>query len=375
MLTSCREEVPLDREQFTRLLVEVHLVDATIEGTRGLKNQGERKNYAYYGDIFLRYGITNVEFDSCVSYYSRNTTLFEKIYVDVLDSLNHRLTVVNQTLTKLQAMDSISLFDLPDTLWLTSEMPDTTLRMDNLEPGKYVFDMTFRFDSLDRGLDDKLISYLLYHNSRDTIYFVDSLWYEGSFIRVDSLFTIDSIYDESGLATGWECRLMGLDSIFDYTARQDTFLVSETLTTIDTFKIKDIHILTDVLPHRYTWTQYVDSNFNSVVINFVASSNLDTLSYRSGMAIKAGLFKRYAAETSMSELMRDFNRAKRNIVPGTDTTISNRRAVLYIPDTLATDSLSTDSLATDSLQAESSEEMLPTDSLATELQESPEAID
>ncbi len=370
----------MDREQFTRLLVEVHLVDATIEGTRGLKNQGERKNYAYYGDIFLRYGITNVEFDSCVSYYSRNTTLFEKIYVDVLDSLNHRLTVVNQTLTKLQAMDSISLFDLPDTLWLTSEMPDTTLRMDNLEPGKYVFDMTFRFDSLDGGLDDKLISYLLYHNSRDTIYFVDSLWYEGSFIRVDSLFTIDSIYDESGLATGWECRLMGLDSLFDYTARQDTFLVSETLTTIDTFKIKDIHILTDVLPHRYTWTQYVDSNFNSVVINFVASSNLDTLSYRSGMAIKAGLFKRYAAETSMSELIRDFNRAKRNIVRGVDTTISNHRAVLYIPDTLsidslATDSLSTDSLATDSLQAESSEEMLPTDSLSTEAQESPEATD
>ena len=68
--TGCsRKKVPLDEKKFTALLIDLHRTDGTLSVARGLSGLNELKNYAYYNDLFRKYGITRAEFDSCMYYY------------------------------------------------------------------------------------------------------------------------------------------------------------------------------------------------------------------------------------------------------------------------------------------------------------------
>lgn len=57
--TGCsRKKVPLDEKKFTALLIDLHRADGTLSVARGLSGLNELKNYAYYNDLFQKYGIT-----------------------------------------------------------------------------------------------------------------------------------------------------------------------------------------------------------------------------------------------------------------------------------------------------------------------------
>ena len=97
--TGCsRKKVPLDEKKFTALLIDLHRTDGTLSVARGLSGLNELKNYAYYNDLFRKYGITRAEFDSCMYYYSANTELFSQMYDVVIDSLNRQMTAVDMIL-------------------------------------------------------------------------------------------------------------------------------------------------------------------------------------------------------------------------------------------------------------------------------------
>ena len=120
----------MEREKFTRLMVEVHLTDALLaEGKRNSMGLTDRKNYSFYGELLGRYGLTRGQFDSCVDYYSRNTTLIEQIYKDVIDSLNKRLTVVKRELAKLRVNDTVNILPISDTVWVEGWAEDTVVTL------------------------------------------------------------------------------------------------------------------------------------------------------------------------------------------------------------------------------------------------------
>lgn len=166
-ISGCHDKkAPLDKEQFTSLLLDMHRVDGTLAVSKGSRGNNDLKNYTYYNDLFKKYGITRAEFDSCMYYYSAQTVMFSKMYDVVIDSLNKQLTAVDKVLNKLKEKDSVNYFPLMDTLQLDSVY---TVVVDSIIPGLYKFNTTLYFDSLTPQRTRRIASYFLSEDNKDTL--------------------------------------------------------------------------------------------------------------------------------------------------------------------------------------------------------------
>lgn len=159
-------KVPLDKDEFTSLLIDIHRVDGALAVNRGMGRYNELKNYAYYNDVFKKYNISRADFDSCMYYYSAQTVLFSKMYDVIIDTLNHQLTAADLILNELKSKDSINYFPIMDTLRLDSIY---TVDMDSIVPGLYKFNTTIRFDTIVEGRARRLASYFLSADGTDTL--------------------------------------------------------------------------------------------------------------------------------------------------------------------------------------------------------------
>lgn len=164
-----RKKVPLDEKKFTSLLIDLHRTDGTLSVARGLSGLNELKNYAYYNDIFKKYGITRADFDSCMYYYSRQTALFSKMYDVVIDSLNKQVTAVDLVVKELKANDSLNYFPVQDTLVFDSCYTHILMEIDSIMPGQYRFSATLQFDTLDKGKNNRITSYFVSTDKTDTL--------------------------------------------------------------------------------------------------------------------------------------------------------------------------------------------------------------
>lgn len=171
VLLGCENpKVPLNEDRFTALLIEMHRVDGTLNVEKGIAGGQELKNYAYYNDLFRKYGISKADFDSCMYYYSAQTKLFSRMYDVVIDSLNKQLTGVDKVLSELKARDSVNYFPLLDTIALDSIY---TVTIDSIVPGLYKFSTTLQFDSLNRDVRHWIVSYFLSPDQEDTLHVRD----------------------------------------------------------------------------------------------------------------------------------------------------------------------------------------------------------
>lgn len=170
-----KQTVPLDTEQFRSLLIDLHKVDGTLAVNRGMRGNSELKNYAYYNNLFQKYGISREDFDSCMYYYSAQTNLFSEIYDFVVDSLNKELTLADKVLKDLRANDSVNYFP---RMFLADSLPSDTLRLDSvvtvtidsIVPGLYKFSTTLQFDSLSSNRTRYIVSYFVSEDNRDTLW-------------------------------------------------------------------------------------------------------------------------------------------------------------------------------------------------------------
>ena len=87
-LAACSKTVPLNKKEFTKLLIDVHTADGILSQARDYRYQ-EKGNYMYYNDVFRKYGITRTDFDSMLYYYS-GQKYFYKMYESVIDTLTAR---------------------------------------------------------------------------------------------------------------------------------------------------------------------------------------------------------------------------------------------------------------------------------------------
>lgn len=168
--TGCsRKKVPLDEKKFTALLIDIHRVDGALSVAKGLSGLNELKNYAYYNDLFDKYGITRADFDSCMYYYSANSEAFSKMYDAVIDSLNKQLTAVDIILRELKSKDSLNLFPVPDTLVFDSCYTHILVEIDSILPGQYKFSTQVQFDTLDKGKNNRITSFFVSKDDKDTL--------------------------------------------------------------------------------------------------------------------------------------------------------------------------------------------------------------
>ena len=165
-----QKKVPLDQQQFTALLIDMHVADGTLAQTKGYSAENEKKNYAYYNSVFRKYGIDRAEFDSCMRYYSAQTALFSKLYDVVIESLNKRLTDKNRVLNELRSRDSVNYFPRLDTIVLDTAHPVFTIVVDSLQAGLYRFATTIKFDTLDKGKNNRITAFFLTPDDKDTLH-------------------------------------------------------------------------------------------------------------------------------------------------------------------------------------------------------------
>lgn len=206
-ISGCREKkAPLNKEQFTALLIDIHRVDGTLAVGRGLRGNDEMKNYAYYNDLFKKYGITRADFDSCMYFYSAQTVMFSKMYDVVIDSLNKQLTAVDKVLNELKANDSVNYFPtMIDTIALDTIRLDSvvTVCVDSIVPGLYKFNTTLQFDSVYPSRTRRISSFFVSGDGKDTL------------------------------------------------------------------RVRDITVSPDTIQRNYNWSQYADSVYSRLVIRFM----------------------------------------------------------------------------------------------------------
>ncbi|MDE5422319.1 DUF4296 domain-containing protein [Ancylomarina sp. DW003] len=114
LLFSCKKEEEktyLSKDDFTRMLFDIHLADGILT-TKNIVSRGkEYKPSFYYNSIYKKYNITPSQFDSCVAFYTQNSALYEKIYEKVIDSLNRMETQYRMALKdSLVVRDTVNLW-------------------------------------------------------------------------------------------------------------------------------------------------------------------------------------------------------------------------------------------------------------------------
>lgn len=76
----------------------------------------------------------------------------------------------------------------------------------------------------------------------------------------------------------------------------------------DTLKVRDIRLIADTLAHRYQWSQYADSVYNRLEINFLDADNLQKLKYRRAVLWDITLFKPYTSPTKEDRLLQNLSK-------------------------------------------------------------------
>ena len=124
-ITACSKKVPLDKDQFTSLLIDMHTTDGMLSVARG-DIRTEKDNYLYYNDLFAKYGITREDFHTSVPYYRVHTALYIKIYHVVFDPLSRRQTKVMREWKELTMKDTVDLFPGYTMIVADTIRPDST---------------------------------------------------------------------------------------------------------------------------------------------------------------------------------------------------------------------------------------------------------
>lgn len=81
---------PIKKEIFINLLIDIHKTDAYFNTV----NKNELKDSLlnpknFYGMVFNKYDVTNIEFQQTILYYCYNISQFSEIYEQVVFKLNH----------------------------------------------------------------------------------------------------------------------------------------------------------------------------------------------------------------------------------------------------------------------------------------------
>lgn len=91
--TACKDDSgKIPREEFIPLLVDIHLLDGAIKQAKYRKSIRVPDSIEVYDYVLSKRGYTRSQFDSTLTYYSRNPREFERVYQEVLARLNRMET-------------------------------------------------------------------------------------------------------------------------------------------------------------------------------------------------------------------------------------------------------------------------------------------
>lgn len=94
--SSCKEKAPIEKKKMTQMVADYYMLDGVSKHElREVKNLDMNLVYV---DFLHQHGVTAAEFDSAVSYYSKNPIEFKEIYEGAIKIINKKLDVLNKEL-------------------------------------------------------------------------------------------------------------------------------------------------------------------------------------------------------------------------------------------------------------------------------------
>lgn len=98
LLTACKTDRSIDTDplppnliasdSLVKILVDVHLIEASLKTKHTKKPDNERFTNIYYDQLFKKYGITREQLNQSLDYYQRHAETFDKIYEQVITELS-----------------------------------------------------------------------------------------------------------------------------------------------------------------------------------------------------------------------------------------------------------------------------------------------
>ncbi|WNJ19435.1 DUF4296 domain-containing protein [Pontibacter sp. G13] len=99
-LAGCEEVVEnhLSEKEMQDLLLQVHLTDAWVEVSKQPINVRKRMRAELYDDVLASRGLDRETFEQSYQYYLKHPTVMDSLYQFVIDSLNRRMELHQDTL-------------------------------------------------------------------------------------------------------------------------------------------------------------------------------------------------------------------------------------------------------------------------------------
>lgn len=93
LLISCKDELavsytppPLSDSLFVKVLGEIHLVDALSKQKVTADNRMLETKYSQFKGVLEKHDVSQAEFDTTLTYYSKHPEHFKEIYNQIIDS-------------------------------------------------------------------------------------------------------------------------------------------------------------------------------------------------------------------------------------------------------------------------------------------------
>jgi len=203
-LSSCskeEEKTYLSKDDFTRILFDIHLTDGVLTSKNIVTRGKEYRPSFYYNSIYKKYDITPAQFDSCVSFYSQKSDLYEKIYERVIDSLNRM-----ETQFRIALKDSLVVRDTVN-LWKGR-------RRVSLARGRHK-DLSFSIPVTETGIYTVRASVKRFKDDQSEKPFLTAYFWKTDSLKQDKRIYFDSIpIDRSEEFVRYETQLEYSDSTF-----------------------------------------------------------------------------------------------------------------------------------------------------------------
>nr|WP_321405928.1 DUF4296 domain-containing protein [uncultured Carboxylicivirga sp.] len=141
-----------DSKEMSELLADVYIVEATMSQSGRRINKDDDKNIGYYKGVLDEYGLTKLEFDSAISWYSSHPDLFSEVYDDVITILSKKDALLKKDMSEQNQEKKDAIDEIPNIkdLWETTR--NYTLPIAENDSTNVSFPFTVKVDSIASGI-------------------------------------------------------------------------------------------------------------------------------------------------------------------------------------------------------------------------------
>lgn len=104
----------LSQDKMADVITELHKLDGSL-AAKGIGVDKINEKNEYYDAVLKKYGITRAEFDSSLTYYTKNPKKFERIYENVITNLTDLQKDINKG--KYHQVDTTELHKIRYDIW------------------------------------------------------------------------------------------------------------------------------------------------------------------------------------------------------------------------------------------------------------------